>query len=138
MMRLAMSVLPAVLALGCNPEGVIGKDTDGAGTGGGETSGQTSGQTSGASTGHGSGGAGGSTGGTGLVCPPQQPADACDVCLFASCCPEIQACGAQCDCIRTCVAEGHTLDSCKTTCGDDGGAYDALHQCQVSQCAADC
>lgn len=158
MTRISCSVM-LCLAAACVPEATIGKDAT-SGAGGGTARGSSesaagdvaspasssatdaeaatssaSGETSstlGTSVGQ------GSTGTEDLACPPHMPTDPCTECLFGSCCVEVEGCNAECACIQSCVDEGHTLGACEGTCGDDGGAFDSLHQCEQRMCAGVC
>lgn len=76
-----------------------------------------------------------------LSCNPKAGADECDQCVGDSCCAEIEACGADCQALFSCI-DSCTNDFCFEACAKahprSVSALGALSECLEAECAVEC
>jgi hypothetical protein len=78
-----------------------------------------------------------------LVCAPAVDDEACDTCAKTSCCTALDACGAECGAIGTCVADPTCntqtcFDRCYAAYPAGAAQFQALTLCAATTCATVC
>ncbi len=76
-----------------------------------------------------------------LTCAPKATDDACGTCFKASCCDEIEACGADCFALLDCITECETeacVNACYTTYPDGVDEFSLLASCTEDSCEIEC
>jgi hypothetical protein len=76
------------------------------------------------------------------MCPPANDDTACEACVKANCCMQLDACLADvdCECLTTCLQGGNNQLQCNQMCGVMGVNQAALQllACTNNSCAVDC
>lgn len=150
------TMLAFVSMLACAPHGSLGRDLPESTTGGTTPPQTTSAADDGTST-HASASASGSESesesGSGSTTDPDSSTTAADLCAPAGddtpcnacrkleCCDVWTACHADeiCVCIESCIADGGDPLDCETVhCAGPSDAWTHVHDCDATNCAADC